>query len=32
MVLAERQRIGNQIDAAFIFARPYFIHVHPVAA
>ena len=24
----ERQRIGNQIDAAFIFARADFVNVH----
>ncbi len=23
----ERQRIGDQIDPAFIFARPYFVNV-----
>ena len=24
----ERQRIGNQIDAAFVFARADFVNVH----
>jgi len=28
----EWQRIGNQIDAAFIFARPDFVSVHQIAS
>jgi hypothetical protein len=28
----ERQRIGNQINAAFIFTRAHFVNVHLIGA